>query len=183
MDADPRLVAHAEAILDGDSGRRHRWPRRWLAGLTRRPRLLALINSIWSQYPTTGATVMRTEVVRDAGGYGETNGAEDWSLGVALLWRGRVSWSERAGRLYRRHDMSTWQRHSTTRQLLVHSSAARARLRADATVPGWCRAGLVLIQLAQYAAILLVRPMVRLLRSPRPGLAADAASSAPALNP
>jgi hypothetical protein len=183
IEGDSRLVAHAEAILDSDSGRRHRWPRRWLRRLTRRPRLLALINTIWSQYPTTGATVMRTEVVRDAGGYGETNGAEDWSLGAALLWRGRVSWSERPGRLYGRHEMSTWKRHSSTRHLLAHSRAVRAKLRADAAVPGWWRAGLILIQLSQYAAILLARPMVRLLRRPRPRLAADPAATAPLLDP
>src|SRR5436190_4141715 len=29
MNADPRLVAHAAAILDASSGDRHRWPRRW----------------------------------------------------------------------------------------------------------------------------------------------------------
>jgi hypothetical protein len=159
-----RLVAYAAAIVESPSGRRHRWPRRWLSLLTRWPRLLAVLNSVWSQYPTTGATVMRTEVVRDAGGYRDADGAEDWSLGVALLWRGRVGWSERPGRHYRRHGMSTWSRYSTTSNLLAHSRAARTRLRQDAAVPRWCSRALPLIQLGQYAAVLVIRPATHFFR-------------------
>jgi glycosyltransferase involved in cell wall biosynthesis len=169
MAADPRLVAHATAILDHASRRRHRWPRQWIASLTRRPRLLALINSIWSQYPTTGATVMKTGVVREAGGYGSTDGAEDWFLSVALLWRGRVGWSERPGRLYRRHDVSISRRHRTTQHLLAHAHGVRALLRRDPAVPRWCRAGLPVIELGQYFAILAVRPAAFLFRRLRAG--------------
>lgn len=164
MAADPGLVAHAAAILDLESRCRHRWPRRWLASLTRRPRLLAVINSIWSQYPTTGATAMRSAVVREAGGYAATDGAEDWFLGVALLWRGRVGWTERPGRLYRRHDVSISRRYRTTKHLLAHAGGVRALLRRDAAVPRWCRAGLLLIQLGQYVAILGMRPATRISR-------------------
>jgi glycosyltransferase involved in cell wall biosynthesis len=164
MAADPGLVAHAAAILDLESRRRHRWPRQWIASLTRRPRLLAVVNSIWSQFPTTGATVMRSDVVRKAGGYGATDGAEDWFLCVPLLWRGRVGWSERPGRLYRRHDVSISRTHLTTKHLLANARGVRSILRRDAAVPRWCRAGLPLIQLGQYAAILVIRPATRILR-------------------
>jgi glycosyltransferase involved in cell wall biosynthesis len=162
--ADPRRVAHAAAIVDLPSGRRHRWPRRWVSRLTRWPRLLALLNSVWPQYPTTGATIMRTDVVREAGGYREADSAEDWSLGVALLWRGPVGWSERPGRRYRQHDQSTWKRFSTTAHLLDNSRAVRGRIERDAAVPRWCCAVLPLIQLGQYAAILVVRPLTHLAR-------------------
>lgn len=183
MAADPHRVAHAASILDLESRRRHRWPRRWIASLTRRPRLLAIINSIWSQYPTTGATVMRTAVVRDAGGYGAADGAEDWSLGVALLWRGRVGWSERPSRLYRRHHVSTWRRHRTTKHLLAHARAVRSLLRRDAAVPRWCRACLPLIQLGQYVAILAIRPAARVFRRLRPVPALPDRPPAPLLEP
>jgi glycosyltransferase involved in cell wall biosynthesis len=165
VDADRQLVAHAAAIVDSPSGSRHRWPRRWVSALTRRPRLLALINSVWSQYPTTGATVMRTDVVREAGGYREVDGSDDWLLGVALLWRGRVGWTERPGRHYRQHDTSIWPRHDTVRYLLGNSRAVRSLLRRDAAVPRWCRLAVPLIQVAQYAAILVVRPLTRLVRA------------------
>jgi glycosyltransferase involved in cell wall biosynthesis len=164
LTADPRRVAHAAAIVDLPSGRRHRWPRRWVSRLTRWPRLLALLNSIWPQYPTTGATIMRTDVVRDAGGYRETDSAEDWSLGVALLWRGRVGWSERPGRRYRKHAGSTWDRSSTTGHLLANSRAIRALIARDTAVPRWGRKVLPLIRLGQYGAILVVRPLTHLAR-------------------
>jgi hypothetical protein len=164
LKADPRLVAHAAAIVDSPSGRRHRWPRPWISHLTRWPRLLAVVNSIWSQYPTTGATIMRTDVVRAAGGFGESDSGEDWSLGVALLWRGRVGWSERPGREARRHALSIWKRSCTTRHLLEHSRAVRAALQRDPAVPRWCRIAVPLIQVGQYTAILVIRPLSHLLR-------------------
>ena len=165
--ADRRLVAYSAAILEWPAGRRHRWPRRWVAGLTRYPRLMAALNSVRSLYPTTGATVMRTDVVREAGGYPDLDVAEDWSLGVALLWRGRVGWSERPGRHYRQHKTSTWRRHCTVRDQLAHSRAVRSLLRQDAAVPWWCSHALPLIQLAQYAAILIRGPMPVPVQPPR----------------
>ncbi len=125
---------------------------------------MAVLNSIWSQYPTTGATIMRTDVVRDAGGYGEIDGAEDWALGAGLLFRGPVGWSERPGRHYRQHGASTWNRHSTTRHLIGHARTVRGRLRQDAAVPSWYRRSLPLILLGQHAAILAVRPLSHLIR-------------------
>jgi glycosyltransferase involved in cell wall biosynthesis len=161
----PDLVAHAAAILD-PPGQRHRWPYRssvWLLG--RHPRLFAFLNSMWSQYPTTGATVMRTEVVRQAGGYPDAESAEDWGLGASLVWRGRVAWSERPGRVYRKHDRSVLRRHSTVNHLLEHARAVRSLLRADAAVPAWCKRALPLMRLGQYVVIFGVRPLLRTRRS------------------
>src|SRR3954464_13438718 len=56
MTADPRLAAYGTAIIEEPSGRRHRWPRPWITTVARRPALLALLDCIWSLYPTTGAT-------------------------------------------------------------------------------------------------------------------------------
>jgi glycosyltransferase involved in cell wall biosynthesis len=155
----PDLVAHAATILDGP-GRRHRWPHpSALSLLSRRPRLFALLSSTWSQYPTTGATVMRTDVVRQAGGYPDVEAAEDWGLGASLVWRGRVAWSERPGRLYRTHERSVLSRHSTVGHLLQHARAVRGMLRVDPAVPGWCKRLLPLMRLAQYAVIFGIRPI------------------------
>ena len=159
FEAAPEAVAHALAIADG-SGRRHQWPRPWIGRLSRRPRLMAFVNSIWSQYPTVGATAMRTDVVRATGGCGDASAGEDWSLGAALLWRGPVGWSERPGRLYRKHAISTLQRHSSRTHLVERARATRARLRHDRAVPFWCRLLLPLIAAAQYALIFVVRPLL-----------------------
>ena len=147
------LVAFATAILEEPSGARHRWPRRWVAVLVRAPRFFALLDCVWSLFPTTGATIMRTDSVRAAGGYGDAESAEDWSLGVSIAFRGRLGWSERPGRIYRVHDESVWARHMTVGHLVAHAAAIRRRIRADPGIAGWARAALPLIALAQYAAI------------------------------
>jgi glycosyltransferase involved in cell wall biosynthesis len=153
--ADPTLAAFATAIVEHPSGKRHRWPRRWIAVAVRAPRLFALLNSMWSLYPTTGATIMRTELVRAAGGFGETRSlsGEDWCLGVSLAFRGRIGWSEVPGRVYRLHDRSILARHRTLRHQRQKARNVRARIHADAGIPGWARRMLPLIALAQYAAL------------------------------
>jgi glycosyltransferase involved in cell wall biosynthesis len=151
--SDPELAAYAAGILEDPSGERHRWPRRWIAALVRAPSLFALLNCIWSLYPTTGATIMRTELVRAAGGYSETESGEDWGLGVSLGFRGRIGWSERPGRIYRLHHRSVWARHMTARHLLSHARSVRERIRCDAGAPRWTRTALPLIQGAQYVAV------------------------------
>ena len=151
--SDPRLAAFATAIVEDPSGARHRWPRRWVAALVRAPRLFALLDSVWSLYPTTGATIMRTELVRAAGGYGDAESAEDWCLSVSLAFRGRVGWSERPGRLYRLHEESVWARHMTVGHQLRHAHTVRERIRGDTGIAGWARAALPLIRLGQYAAV------------------------------
>lgn len=154
VEADLGLTAFGAAIVEDPSATRHRWPRRWIPVLARRPALFALLDAIWSLYPTTGATIMRTEVVRAAQGYASAEAGEDWCLGVSLAFRGRIGWSERPGRIYRIHDESTWARHMNARHQLQHARAVRHRIRSDAGIAEWARLALPLIQLGQYLAIL-----------------------------
>jgi glycosyltransferase involved in cell wall biosynthesis len=152
--SDSRLVAHAMGIVEHPSGARHRWPRRWIGTLVRRPKLCAFIHCVWSVYPTTGSTIMRTALVRAAGGYGDTDTGEDWLLGVSLVYRGRLGWSERPGRVYRLHDRSNWARHATdVRYQLSHARSVRDRIRADRGIPASARRMVPLIQACQYIAI------------------------------
>src|SRR3954468_4561792 len=134
MTADPRLAAYGTAIIEEPSGRRHRWPRRWVAAVARRPALFALLDCVWSLYPTTGATIMRTDLVRSAGGYGDAESGDDWCLGVSLAFRGRVGWNERPGRTYRLHSRSIWSRHSRAGDLLRHAGMVRERIRSDPAI-------------------------------------------------
>ena len=151
--SDPSLAAFGTAILEEPSGVRHRWPRRWVAVLVRMPRLFALLDGMWSLYPTTGATIMRTELARAAGGYGDAESGEDWCLGVSLAFRGCIGWSEQPGRVYRLHPQSVWARHMTLRDQRRHARAVQNRIRQDRGIAGWARAALPLIALGQYAAI------------------------------
>lgn len=153
ISADPALAVFAMAVVEDPSGRRHRWPRRWIKRLVRLPRLFALLDSIWSLYPTTGAAIIRTDLARAAGGYGEADSGEDWCLGVSLAFRGQVGWSERAGRRYRVHPGSTRAQHMAPVDLARHASLVRQRIRSDPGVPEWARRCLPLLGLGQRAAI------------------------------
>lgn len=153
IDSDPRLAAFAAAIVETPSGFRHRWPRPWISTLVRAPTLFALIDSVWSMYPSTGATIIRTRFAREAGGFAETESGEDWCLGVSLAFRGRIGWSERPGRLYTLDESSVWARHMTARHQLAHAREVRRRIQTDPGVPDWARAALPTIAAGQWAAI------------------------------
>lgn len=149
----PSLVAYGAAIIEEPSGQRHRWPRRWLGRVVNRPRLLAAINAVWSTYPTTGATIMRTAVVRACGGYSDAESGDDWCLGAALLFHGRVGWSERPGRHYLQHEGSIWSTYGGPANQLRHAATVRRRLAGDPELSASARALLPLLGLAQRAAV------------------------------
>ena len=159
----PGDAAFAMAIVDGDTGGRHRAPRRIAYVLARAPRLFALANTVWSLLPTQGATVMRTEDVRAAGGYGDRSQGEDWALGAALSWRGRVRLAREPGLVYRwRFDSPG--REGADADLLDNARALRERLRSEPALPAPVRLALPLVAAAQWAAVALVRPAVRFVR-------------------
>jgi glycosyltransferase involved in cell wall biosynthesis len=150
---DPRLVAFGSAIIEEPSGIRHRWPRAWISRVMPYPRVFAAINCVWSMFPTTGATVMRTAAVRSCGGYSDADSGDDWCLGAALAFRGRFGWSERPGRHYLQHEGSIWDTYGTGRHQLAHAAAVRARLSQDDAIPLRLRASLPLFAVAQWAAV------------------------------
>jgi hypothetical protein len=153
MKANARLTAFGMAVLEDPGRTRHRWPRPWIKKLIRRPKAFALLHAMWSLYPGTGATVMRTELVRQAGGYGDANSGEDWSLGVSLAFRGPLGWTEQPGRLYHMHDQSLWSQNMTPEDLSRHAKAIRDRIRSDDGIPDRAKTALPLIWLGQWTAI------------------------------
>jgi glycosyltransferase involved in cell wall biosynthesis len=153
LEDSPHLLAVAGAIVEGEPPVPHRWPRRWAAGLARRPALFALTHCVWSIFPTTGCTLMRAAAVRDAGGFGDADSGDDWALGVSLAFRGRVALVPEPGRLYRRHRASIWQTHATARHQVRHAAAVRRRLRRDAGIPAWVGRLRPVIASAQLLAI------------------------------
>jgi glycosyltransferase involved in cell wall biosynthesis len=163
----PDRIAVAAGIIDETTGERYRWPRQWMTPLVRFPRLFGLVQCVWSAYPTTGATLMRTESVQEAGGYSDEVSGSDWGLGAALAFRGRLDWSERPGRIYRRGAGSVWDQNRSVSRMLAHSRSIRGRLRADQGVPGWARATLPVVAVAQYVALFILRPPLLLARKIR----------------
>jgi glycosyltransferase involved in cell wall biosynthesis len=153
IEREPGFVAVGCAMIEMPSYVRHRWPRVWVGRLVRHQRLFALLDCVWSVYPTTGSTIMRTDCVRAAGGYSETHSGADWVLGVSLAFRGRLGWSERPGRLYRQHAASVSAQRTGLRPLFSHAAAVRGRIRADRGIPTWGRALLPLIHALQALAI------------------------------
>lgn len=164
---EPAVVAVAAAILEGDPPVPHRWPRPWVAGLARRRRTFALAHCVWSLFPTTGSTIMRTSAVRSAGGYGDADSGEDWVLGVSLAFRGALVLDPAPGRLYRRHPASLWASRRSARHLVGHAAAVRARIREDAAIPAWVRRLLPLIGAGQLLAALAVHPVTKAVRGRR----------------
>jgi glycosyltransferase involved in cell wall biosynthesis len=154
----PGDVAFGMAIVDGDTGGRHRAPRRIAYALARVPRLFALANTIWSLLPTQGATILRTADVRAAGGYGDRSQGEDWALCAALAWRGRIRLASEPGLVYRWRFDSPGQPGAGL-DLLGNARFVRERLRADAAVPGAARALLPIVAGLQWLAVAVVRPL------------------------
>ena len=166
IEGEPRCAAVAMSPVEVPSGRLHRNPRRFVPVLARVPRLFALATSVWSLYPTQGSALLRTASVRDAGGYADSSGGEDWPLAVSQAFRGRVRIERRPVLRYHALDTSLWRQARGTRDVLAGARLVRDRIRSDPAVPGWARAALPLIALAQGVLIVAVRPLFRALRSP-----------------
>jgi glycosyltransferase involved in cell wall biosynthesis len=159
MGADGGLCLLATRIEEGDA-RRHHWPRRITTCLARYPTLLALANSVSSQVPTIGA-LMRTAIVRDAGGFPDIETGDDWVLGVSLAFRGRVGVLDHVGRIYRQHGDSVWANRQTPAHLFEHARAVRRQMADDAAVPRSIKRLLPAIAAAQWLVIRGLRPLAR----------------------
>ena len=165
--ADERLVAVAAGIVDDETGVRHRWPPRWSARLTAFPRVFAVCHSIWSLFPSTGATLMSTPAVRAGGGYAASEravSAEDWVLGVSLAFRGRIRLVERPGRLYRRLGASLLEEHGMPANQLDHAREVRHRLRTDPALPDWARRSAGALEVLHPLVLLGMAPLARRIR-------------------
>jgi glycosyltransferase involved in cell wall biosynthesis len=157
-------AAFCMARLEGDTGQRHRAPRRIAYALARSPRVFALVNTIWSLVPMQGATILRTADVRAADGYGDHSaGEEDWAFGAAMAWRGAVRLSHETGLVYRWRFDSPGQPGAAL-DVRRNAGIVRERLRSDPAVPVVVRRLLPVIAAVQWLLIEGVRPVVRRVR-------------------
>jgi hypothetical protein len=135
--------------------------------LSGRQRLFSLYMALRMALPTTTVTIFRTETVVDAGGYGDSEVAEDWALAAAVALRGRVEQYARPGADVLVHDGSLFNRPLPRRQVSRGMRQVRRRLAADPRTPFWLRSLLPPIagfhELKALAAV--VRPGYRSLRA------------------
>jgi glycosyltransferase involved in cell wall biosynthesis len=164
IEGDPRRAVYVLSIIDGETGTRHRSPRRLARALSRLPPVFALANAVWSLLPTQGATVMRVDDVRACGGYADSDRGEDWVLATSLAFRGRVAFDRRPGLCYRRREDSPGAVTLSRRVLLASARRVRARIRDDRAVPGWAKSALPLIAGGQWAAARVAYPTYRRFR-------------------
>lgn len=91
----PRYVAVSGASVawDPESGRTApaRWPFSYAYRLHKWPLPFALVNSARDLFPITGPVLLKTDAAKRAGGFADGNWAEDWALGAALCFEGRVA--------------------------------------------------------------------------------------------
>ena len=107
----------------------------------------------------------RTAQVRQAGGYADASGGEDWVLGVSLAYRGPVVISERIGLIYRTGGASLWRANRSASDLVRGAAMVRERIRSDGAVPRWARLALPVVALLQLLMIYGLRPSYRALRA------------------
>lgn len=169
LDASSDAVAVSASILEKPSVGHH-WPRPVAGLLSRRPKLFAFANTLSSQFPTTGSVLMRTGSVRDAGGFGDFDGGDDWALGVSLAFRGRVVFERHPGRIYHQHAdslSSGW----TRADHVAHVREVRRRVRRDHRIPRPLRYAARALAPLQLSVIFLIGPVARALRPFRSGSA------------
>ena len=171
LDALPDAVALVGRIVE-PSGAPFRAPRPLAASLARRSGAFAWLNSIWPLVPTQGCTIMRTDAVRDAGGYGDASQGEDWELAACLGFRGAIAFDPEPALVDRvRSDAPR-----APRETLLESAArVRARLSGDSRFRS--PHALPTLAAAQMFAVAAAQPLAALLRPLR------GRSSGPAAEP
>ncbi len=157
--AEPRTVAAVGEVIE-DGSRPHPLPRAAARLAAPIPPLLAFMHAAWAQFPIQGCAMLRTAAARELGGYGDTNGGDDWELGVVLATSGRIRFLSRPVRDYR-NPASGLGVEPDRVELHRRARNVRSRLRQL----GWGRLRLAGVRLAQAAAIDCLRPLVLRARS------------------
>ena len=128
------------------------WPPRYVQRLASRPRVLAMRSLFLASVPAL-YTLYRTQVVRDAGGFGDVELGEDWSLVTAVAFRTRGVMLDRPVRGYRFNDASIFHQ---SRAYAVRADAHRAvrrRMLRDPAVPPYVKALMPLFALNHWQAL------------------------------
>jgi glycosyltransferase involved in cell wall biosynthesis len=160
LEACPTAMAAASVILES-STHAHHWPRPATLPLAHFPRIFGFLHCVCSLFPTTGSVMLRTSSTRDAGGFADTDGGDDWVLGASLAFRGEILFDSRPGRLYRQHPDSISAAWRPVPHLIAHAAAVRRRVRADDAIPRPARVLAPFLAPLQWLVIFVLRPLRR----------------------
>ena len=158
LERDRGATVAVAPILDED-GSPHGWPRPRLRWVFRVRSLLVLLHATSSLFPTTGAVLFRTAALRSGGGFGDGDLGEDWVAGLSLALRGRVTFVDVGGRIYRSHADELAQELRAA-ELDAASREMRARVRSDPAARR-LRLLLPLVWSGQRVVALVIRPLRR----------------------
>jgi glycosyltransferase involved in cell wall biosynthesis len=106
------------------------WPRPFAYRLCRHRRLFALSTAFRNAYPTSSALI-RSDVLRDAGGFADADHEEDWLPAVTLAARGGVDLDASPGRRCRVSDRSLYGSGADRATMHANRRALRRALRRD----------------------------------------------------
>jgi glycosyltransferase involved in cell wall biosynthesis len=115
------------------------FPPRLSRALQTRSSLLAMANVYRNMIPVVGASLLRTDVVRRAGGFSDSDRGEDWGLGVILGFSGRVEFIDHPTLLYRVRDETLASAGESISAILATRKAVRQRVRDSELVPVYGR--------------------------------------------
>lgn len=145
----PDLITHAMRMegLDVTSGVRGPWgfPPARAFRLQRSPVRFAVANTMTNLLPTVGSAVHRTEPVRLAGGFSDSNHGEDWGLSAILPFLGRVLLSEEVGLVLRVRPDSLTTKNESWPAVAASRREVRRRLRATSEIAPAVRAATPLL--------------------------------------
>ncbi|MFF2812192.1 glycosyltransferase family 2 protein [Streptomyces sp. NPDC058000] len=158
------VVAAATAMHHPLTRKRYPFPPHWAYHLAPRSRLFALCNTVRPLYPGLGSVLMRTDAVREAGGYDDANHGEDWALTSALAFRGRIVLTHHPGRSYLATPDSLSSRHRSLFAVWSRRCRVRRRLRADPGLPKAGKRLLPLLAVAQWFDVVIFRILRQLLQ-------------------
>jgi glycosyltransferase involved in cell wall biosynthesis len=108
-----------------------RAPRPLVYRIAPHPRLFALLTLRFDCYPLVGCGLLRTTAIRDAGGFGDADLAEDWMLRSALAWRGPVAFTRRPIARIRVGEGTLWHRSHSREDLDRMYRAFAERMNGD----------------------------------------------------
>ena len=109
--------------------------------------------------PTQGATLLRADVLRELGGYDDSErGGDDWPLCAAIAFHGRVVFDSFPAMMYRRRSNSPGGDAFPTELVRRNARRVQVRLRGHSSVPRWF---LWVLPLLQETAISVARPVFK----------------------
>ena len=126
--------------------------------VARWPRGYHLYAAMANRMPTTGCVIMRTVTAVNAGGFTDSDFAEDWALNIGLAFRGPIEFLRSHGRLLRVHAQSLRARPRSRAEVARAFELVRRRVKGDPAAPVSVRLGFSLLALYHSRQVRRVTP-------------------------